>query len=105
MTISILVLLFSAPFLVLYKRIKAVVDRQGMQIQSIKTPYSVSSSPLIGFAGAYEFEISPKIYFAKFSINNQTFTQVISGEKVSEPEIMIDYVVGKSGKVYIKNLN
>lgn len=101
--VIILSLISVSPIMIFYQWIFVCIDKIGMKVQALKTNYSFSETELVGFFGAYEC-CSFNVYIAKFSINDQTFNEVISQEISKLREIKIQYVIGRSKKIYIKKI-
>lgn len=103
--VFILTGIFIWPAVVFSRWVVNYYDRVGKKTQITKISYFLSESPLTGFAGHYDLNFSLKVYFAEFSINNQKFREVISERIRKSSEIVVSYLIGKSGKIYIKKLN
>ncbi len=93
------------PFVLFCRYLWRRYDRRNMPIQTmLMSAYTASRSSLTGFAGAYEYDAG-EIYSVKFSINGNGFERDISSELYhSSGPIRITYIVGKSGKVYIRKI-
>jgi hypothetical protein len=104
--IAFALLFIGAPLVIFFRWIYQLFDVWGMKIDCAIVPAdSWSEAPLVVHAGAYELESSSPLYLVEFTINGKKFKETTSLDTyLSSADMEVKYVVGKSGKTYIKNV-